>query len=301
VENSEAAGSAQGANAIVRVGSNPSTSVRQHTLTVKITNPVAVSVSTNFTVIQIKTKTVSAYPANQESRRIVGVAEDVEIKVWPSSLTANWDTTAGKLDNDSNVSSVTFTAPHDASSATVKAKVSDPEAELDVPFNIQKPTGVSAVPYGATGLQYDIGKAGAGMHIEPLILMPTTVSFYKLKTKEMNCSALNPDGYFTNAFIINTLSHNPLSGWHEVDEDNKNGFDTARTRIEGFPKPWSKGEYTWKIPVKWRVGDDETTQSDFPSLRDQVFEIEADGTVRVKKFGKTATRPIKLINSAVTP
>ena len=55
--------------------------------------------------------------------------------------------------------------------------------------------------------------------------------------------------------------------------------------ISELEPPWSDGEgYTWPVPNYWRVIGDATQGKCFCNT-DQRFELDGNGTARIKKFG----------------
>ena len=65
--------------------------------------------------------------------------------------------------------------------------------------------------------------------------------------------------------------------------------DTADT--SGWPSPWSKGSYTWAIPVNWRMKGAKTSTA-FSANNNQVVTITGtNGATIVTKLGaKSASR-----------
>ena len=57
-----------------------------------------------------------------------------------------------------------------------------------------------------------------------------------------------------------------------------------------LPRPWFPGGgFKWRIPALWKVGDGPTNALGWS---DQVFRLEADGTMTVQKFGHSVTRHV---------
>ena len=75
--------------------------------------------------------------------------------------------------------------------------------------------------------------------------------------------------------------------WSRINEDNST---TDEVSMEQCLKPWNGGgSYTWPIPNAWRVAGDGVSTNVFVHT-DQRFELDADGTARVSKFGWTGER-----------
>lgn len=75
--------------------------------------------------------------------------------------------------------------------------------------------------------------------------------------------------------------------WSTINEDNSTSDNVSMALC---PKPWNGGgSYTWPIPNAWRVVDYLFATNVFTHT-DQRFELDADGTARVSKFGWTGER-----------
>ena len=61
----------------------------------------------------------------------------------------------------------------------------------------------------------------------------------------------------------------------------------AARGVRGHIPPWlGGGSFTWPIPNAWRVEGDVGVTNTFCNT-DQRFELDANGTSRLKKFGYT--------------
>ena len=130
-------------------------------------------------------------------------------------------------------------------------------------------------------LTYPSGTQGAGMELT-ITVSPKTVSFQALELMESTCGASAISGYFSSH---TPGSHDTAAGagvWRQVGPDN-DVSDTADS--SGWPSPWSKGSYTWSIPVSWRLKGAQTSTA-FSANNDQVVNITGtDGTTVVAKLG----------------
>ena len=73
--------------------------------------------------------------------------------------------------------------------------------------------------------------------------------------------------------------------------------DTAES--SGWPSPWSKGSFTWAIPVNWRMKGSKTSTA-FSATNDQVATIGGtDGTAIVTKLDAKNCSP-KALNEENT-
>ena len=222
-----------------------------------------------------------ANPAGKTDRTTVGIGElssfvvsDVEGGSWKSadgtgntvnSVTFRWTaSTAG-------TNTITYTAADKTTSSV---------------------TMTTEVPKKLSGkkdkdLTYPAGTQGAGMELTVTVL-PATVSFQAIELMEQTCDASAISGYFSSHA---PGPHDAAAGagtWNQVGSAN-DASDTAES--SGWPSPWSKGSFTWAIPVSWRTKGSKTSTA-FSATSDQVVTIGGtDGTTIVTKLGaKTAPR-----------
>jgi len=150
-------------------------------------------------------------------------------------------------------------------------------------------TMVTEVPSSLSGkkdsdMTFDAGTQGAGMELT-VTVSPTTVSFQALELMEGTCNASAISGYFKSHA---PGPHDAKAGagkWRQVGTAN-DVSDTADS--SGWPSPWSKGSYTWSIPVSWRLKGAKASTA-FSKNNDQVVTITGtDGTTTVTKLGATA-------------
>ena len=223
-----------------------------------------------------------ANPAGKQDRTTVGTGElssftvkDDEGGSWESadgtgktvnSVTFRWTaSTAGK-------NTITYTAADTTtSSVTMTTKV--PE----------KLRGKKD-----SDLTYPAGTQGAGMKLT-ITVLPKDVSFQALELMEGTCDASAISGYFKSHA---PGPHDAAAGagrWSQVGSANDVGPDTAES--SEWPSPWSKGSFTWAIPVSWRKSGGKTSTA-FSATSDQVITISGpDGTTTVTKLGaKTVPR-----------
>jgi hypothetical protein len=96
------------------------------------------------------------------------------------------------------------------------------------------------------------------------------------------------------------------SQWGPINPNNEIGGaqldpgDVAAlipTTSHPYSPPWSTGIIYVDIPVKWKVGENGTTNNLMYGW-DQRIDIDASGTVTVEKFGQ---RVMRNTNDVVTP
>jgi hypothetical protein len=130
-------------------------------------------------------------------------------------------------------------------------------------------------------LTFTEGTQGAGMELT-VTVSPTTVSFQALELMEAECDASPITGYFTSHAPGRHDAKAGAGKWRQVGPDN-DVSDTADS--SGWPSPWSKGSYTWSIPVSWRLKGAQTSTA-FSANNNQVVTITGtDGTTIVTKLG----------------
>ena len=107
---------------------------------------------------------------------------------------------------------------------------------------------------------------------------------------EIAMVSTNAVGYFAQPEHADDLDHGKRGAygqWSAINEDNTTDDFVHFGRCG---KPWNGGGgFTWPIPNAWRVAGDPFATNVF-TRTDQRFELDADGTARVSKFGWTGER-----------
>lgn len=107
---------------------------------------------------------------------------------------------------------------------------------------------------------------------------------------EIAMVSTNAVGYFAQPEHADDLDHGKRGAygqWSAINEDNTTDDFVHFGRCA---KPWNGGGgFTWSIPNAWRVAGDPFATNVF-TRTDQRFELDADGTARVSKFGWTGER-----------
>jgi hypothetical protein len=229
---------------------------------------------------QLVSQCVATTPANR-SRTTLGVGEQVNLFFNPGLPTnAIWTASAGGL-STTNAPSTLFTAPSNATTATITVSVAG-KTLPPISYTIVEPTGINhSTIFGL--IDYPLGEDGVGM-TNITWIGPTNVSFDRVYIMEVPENATNISGYYTNS-TSQELAHTTAGHWVQLGQDNAFG-DTADQY--GFPPPWSSGSFTWNIPARWSVNPNQITNS-MPGWN-QIFTIDGNGTATVQKFGHSATR-----------
>jgi len=245
------------------------------------TNPATISISGSFNVIQITNQCVAAIPTNQ-ARTKIGVGERVSLwLIGTPSGTYTWSTSAGSV-NPTNGPATTLTAPDKKATAVVTVTYAGGSC-VGPSFDVVEPASESAI-ISVTNT-YPAGTQGAGMHLDPITVAPTDVSFANVEVLEVPGPATSITGYFTN-YPATNLVHNPNTNWIQLNALNQ-WADEAN--FHHYPPPWKAGGFQWVIPVQWRVVGS-TNVGSLPN-RTQVFSINGtNGNSTVSKLGRSVSR-----------
>ena len=225
------------------------------------------------------------HPALTDTNRArtnLGVGEEVNLSGMP--VDTKWEVSAGGL-SVTNGSSTKFTAPSNEATAKVTAIVGG--KSLPVTFTVKKPSGVDHAML-ASIVHFNTNVAAAKMQLWPVVIAPTSVSFYRVQCLEVGKDASNVTGYF---ILSPAPSHkgNGADQWFQLDENNTWPSNWDWAGIWDLPPPWSSGGFTWDIPANWKIGNGPTNSM---NGWNQLFSIDASGTVTVQKFNHSVTRTI---------
>lgn len=179
---------------------------------------------------------------------------------------------------------VDLTAPEEG--GTMELSVTFDGHVVSRTFHIREPAGVVSAKI-RTNDSFEVGSPGAGMRLYPVVVGPTNVSFYKVQIKEVGSAATNCTGWW----VTNTPPpHDLVAGadrWIPLDAENA-WRDHAAWSMP--VPPGASGHFEWPIPARWRVGNNGTEQDMTGWL--QEIDLDTNGTVTIRKFGKWVTRTI---------
>jgi uncharacterized protein DUF4157 len=216
-----------------------------------------------------------ANPAGKQDRTTVGIGE-LSSFVVSDVAGGSWKSADGK---GTTVNSVTFRWTASAAGKNAITYTAADKSTSSVTMTTEVPSTLSGKK--DSDLTFASGTQGAGMELT-VTISPTTSSFQALELMEGTCNASSISGYFSSHA---PGSHDAAAGagkWRQVGTDN-DVSDTADS--SGWPSPWSKGSYTWSIPVSWRLKGAKTSTA-FSKNNDQVVDITGtDGTTTVSKLG----------------
>ena len=228
----------------------------------------------------IKSETLALYPTNRE-RTVVGVAEEVEIEINPDPGGVTWSVSGGGSLNTNAGPIVIFTASSNASTCPVTIYFQGNSITKD--FEVKEPVGVVDAFHGVCYQDIPIGEAGAKLILHAIV-GPTNVSFNKVQIREVGMDATNCLGYWQT----NQAPPHIPNDWFGLSPANQ-WVDNLAIREPYVAPPWlNGGSFEWPIPAQWRIGTTGNTNS-MPGWN-QLFELGADGTVKISKFGRWLQR-----------
>ena len=231
-----------------------------------------------------------ANPAGKKDRTTVGIGE-LSSFVVKDFEGGSWKSDDGK---GTTVNSVSFQWTASAAGKNKITYNASDGATSSVTMTTEVPSKLSGKK--DSDLTFAEGTQGAGMELT-VTISPTTVSFQALQLMEAECDASAITGYFGSHAPGRHDANAGAGNWRQVGPDN-DVSDTADS--SGWPSPWSKGSYTWSIPVSWRLKGAQTSTA-FSANNNQVVSITGtDGTTIVTKLG-AKTDPRKPGTKAVNP
>lgn len=234
----------------------------------------------------LTSETIAQNPTNRKRDKL-GVGEEVNLIVKPPMEDTSWTVTTGELDEETG-STVLLTLKDEIGTAQVNAVFLG--QTLTKNFTIYAPTSIDSSTIKTT-ISYPIGQASAGMHLYPIVVAPTDVSFYNVQMLEVGENATNVSGYFLDHAQLSHIG-NGADIWFDLDDKNQWPDTWDFARLTDWPAPWNKpGSFTWNIPAKWRVDNSTGTSPEHTIVGwNQVFSIQIGGTITVQKFGHSVTR-----------
>lgn len=222
----------------------------------------------------------AAPDGTSNDRTDVGVGEKV---TFAGDSAGDWSASGGTPVDASGQQSFEWTAPNRATNVTIKLRANDQESE--VRMAVIEPNDITASKVGNIG--YPAGRQGAGMRLK-FNYHPMNVSFGNIEAKEVSGPATSITGYFALRYTPADLWHDSGDTFYPVGSDNKDtATDTAS--FSGYPKPWSKGGWEWRIPNHFRVAGEGGDGKLFTTVT-QAFSLGSDGTSSVTKAGQSVER-----------
>ena len=243
------------------------------------------SVTQSMTVARVSHETFSEAPSNRE-RLTLGVGEQVLFYSEPEGLITNAYCSAGVTSNLVEYGEVVFSAMSTGGWSDVSIDCYG--ALLHYVFSVVEPAGL--VVDEVKPFVRDIpNQSGDFVLLFFNRIVPTDVSFYAVETLEIPMVATNAIGYYAQPSMSDSLDHGKRGAgrWCGMGDDNSYGDYVS---VSENPPPWlDGGSFTWPIPFAWRHQKDTSATNVFCRF-EQRFELDCDGTSRVKKFGYCGER-----------
>ena len=237
----------------------------------------------SMTVVMLRVVADEMWPTNKV-RRVFGVGETASIYKTPNiettAVASRGSCAIGRL-------GISYTSPYEDGVDTVVVAAN--EVSHPIEFSICEPTGYSVITVKSRAFATE-GESGGFKMFFTCRLLPAWVSFAKnIFLREVPCIANDATGYYAQPRKAKLLNHG-LHGageWNVVAAENIVS-DTATMEVND--QPWlGGGSFTWPIPNAWRGKDDNGSGTIFCNT-DQRFELDADGTARLKKFYRFGER-----------
>ena len=242
----------------------------------------ALSGAAGVVFVEWETETRATWPSDRR-RKTIGVCEEVNITVNPklSSLNLTTASSSASLLTRGN-GRWKYTAPEHQTRDTIFASGFGSLCR----FNVVAPSGYEAqLKTIEVSANNEPGVAGGYALNFDLTVLPTNVSFYAIKIREVGRTSANPTGYFAEPQNLQYLAHSAAAGadvWVPVYKGNK---CVDRAQMSELSSPWGAGgSMTWPIPNEYArlQGNSEGT---YFCNTDQSFFVDTDGTSRLEKFG----------------
>lgn len=245
------------------------------------------TVEARLTSVKVElTASYNAVDNPSKHRHVFGVGEELELKSIPALEGVIATATSGTLSDMQN-GLAKYVAPSEGDSTVLSICYGGVHDEITI--DIFEPEGY--VVYSITTNFYHAPNEAGLIELNfDNRVFPTCVSFYAIEVTEVPMVSTNATGYFSQPEHADDLDHGKRGAygqWSRINEDNS----TVDFVQMGYcPKPWNGGgSYTWPVPNAWRVAGSGLTTNVF-TYTDQRFELDADGTARVSKFGWTGER-----------
>ena len=230
--------------------------------------------------VRIQANQTAVDNPNQD-RHIYGVGEELSLICVPGSCVTSASASLGTLTDMQN-GCADYTSPAEADSPVITVNCGS--SQKDIQLEVFEPEGymVQSISADFYGLPNEAGSFD--LHFTNRIL-PIYVSFYAIEVTEIAMVSTDAIGYFAQPEHADDLDHGKHGAYGQWTPINADNSTTDMARMGYCVKPWNGGgSYTWPIPNAWRVVGDGVSTNVFTQT-DQRFELDADGTTRLTKFG----------------
>ena len=286
-------------------GLNASTNMGDVTFHAEVTGGGnTVSDDKSLTVGRLKVEAVSEFPTNR-ARHVFGPLEETNLSIIPQAL----------FDSTTMTGTIPYNGALTRTPTNYFLKVSNrrtqfpmtiksANAQLPASFSVIEPNRkLRVVSLGAINPELwelhtqlhapNLGDIGVVLRLE-LFMEPSHVWFGHLRVEELFAPATNRWGFFNDIirFPPDFLDHGAEAGANSVmnvEGENHVGFDHAAFRMSGHAGLIAGG-YQFNIPTIWYTDDYRVTNK--LESASQVFKLEADGRLKVTKYGKWAIRAL---------
>ena len=174
--------------------------------------------------------------------------------------------------------------------ASIEVSVQIGECKLSETFSVVAPSSIYMEQFPNTQVKHITGTASCGF-IGAVYLRPDDVSFSEVEIQEQEAPAIT-SGCFTSA----QGQMHELGAWEEASDNTwpgKGTYVTSDTVWSGadFTGPtFTDGQFTWYIPVKFRVKKESSSGTVFTVQIHHMALSGADGSMRISKNGVLFSR-----------
>ena len=263
-----------------------------------------ISDNKTLTVGRFKVEAVSEFPTNR-ARHVFGPLEETNLSIIPQFLFDSTTMTCVIPYNGSFTRTPTNYFLKVSNRCTrLPMTINSANAQFSTTFSVIEPNRkLRVVSHGAIDpelwkfytklLTPALGDIGVALRLE-LFMEPSHVWFGHLYVEELFAPATNVWGFFNDPdrFPQGFLDHGTAAGANrvmKVEDANHIGFDHAAFRMSGH-SGLIAGGYRLNIPTIWYTDDHRMTNK--LETASQVFKLEADGRLKVTKYGQWATRAL---------
>jgi hypothetical protein len=289
--------------------------------TERVTGTRHSTVEDEMTSVKVELEAVYIAPTNHnQSRHVYGVGEDVVFTVKPpladieleavkgdeNDIQTYHDTFHGMLKTNGG-SARTYTCPI-ASCYSPNITVSWNDVVYRPTMLVVEPERIITTSASSSGW-FLAGQVGSGCLTTVNYIGPMYVSFQGVKVAEIECTnAVPPIGWFGTTNYTGRLFHDYDAGAADLHQiQSGNYWTTDNAGSDRVYNNWFPGSLVWRIPIGWvrRMPEGSDRDLAFEPDRErmwdrtsrplliggsedayrQVFEIDADGTASVQKFG----------------
>ena len=271
--------------------------------------PEPLAAEARLTSVKVELTPEDLPPMNPSPHRhLVGINEKVNHAAAPASANVRWIVAKNQISDDDY-----FNCPWTGGVYVVSAKCCN--AQLDTPITVVEPVVECREARWDEELDASavVGESGwVGMKLS-LYLLPRTVSFDWIEMEEVpvpSSEAIRPTGYFYLRPDVMHSTHDAEMGagkWFRPRlSDGSWTHDKARMPyacppfVIDDPPEWTQGTMRWAIPVGCGELVSDANGGVERALRrvlnpnptDQVYEMEAGGTLTIRKYNHSIRRDV---------